>query len=171
MNDLLKEMNERLKYLESIEQTDETIARIKEITLAIVRVQQIVLDELTKTFKVKVLTEELKQKAIETYLKYGDDKALVIKGKRTYTGNEIADEIINETDFGIDVVNKIMQLSIDLLKRDKVNLPATEYWEQRCLLAEKLIKETPGEFDITAKQFSAYMAWVNFIQDNELKSM
>ncbi len=48
MNDLLKEMNERLKYLESIEQTDENIARIKEITLAIVRVQQIVLDELTK---------------------------------------------------------------------------------------------------------------------------
>jgi len=84
MNDLLNEMNERLKYLESIEQTDENKARIKEITLAIVRVQQILLDELTNSSHFKGLAEELKRKAIETYLKYGDDKALVIKGKRTY---------------------------------------------------------------------------------------
>lgn len=176
MNDLLKEMNERLKYLESIEQTDENKARIKEITLAIVRVQQILLDELTNSSHFKGLAEELKRKAIETYLKYGDNKALVIKGKRTYTGNEIAHEIVNETDLGIDIVNKIMQLSIDLLKRDKINLPEQKtivegYWEQRCLLAERLLKETTSEFDITAHEFVAYKAWTNFIQAYDPKSM
>lgn len=55
--------------------------------------------------------------------KHGDEKALLIKGKYSYTGNEIADAIDNRTEFGIEMIDGIIQLSIDLLLRDKVNLP------------------------------------------------
>lgn len=41
-------MNERLKYLEEQEQTEEIKNRIDEITLCIVRVQQILLAEIGK---------------------------------------------------------------------------------------------------------------------------
>jgi len=43
MEQLYKEMQERLKYLESQEQTEEIKWRVAEITLAIVRVQQLLL--------------------------------------------------------------------------------------------------------------------------------
>jgi hypothetical protein len=41
------------------------------------------------------LTQKLKDKTISTYRKFGDDKAVLLKGKRSYTGHEIADEIEN----------------------------------------------------------------------------
>jgi hypothetical protein len=43
MEQLYKEMQERLKYLEAQEQTEEIKWRFAEITLAIVRVQQLLL--------------------------------------------------------------------------------------------------------------------------------
>jgi len=43
MEILYKEMQDRLKYLETQEQTEEIKWRIQEITLAIVRVQQLLL--------------------------------------------------------------------------------------------------------------------------------
>jgi hypothetical protein len=43
MKILYKEMQERLKFLEAQEQTEENKWRIQEITLAIVRVQQLLL--------------------------------------------------------------------------------------------------------------------------------
>ena len=49
MEDLYKEMNERLEYLESLEQTEETKTRINELTLCIVRVQQILLKNVKKS--------------------------------------------------------------------------------------------------------------------------
>ena len=39
-------MQERLKYLETLEQTKENLTRINEISLAIVRVQQLLLAEI-----------------------------------------------------------------------------------------------------------------------------
>ena len=66
--------------------------------------------------------EKLKQLMVATYRKFGDEKALLLKGKRSYTGNEIADEIENETEFGIKMVDNMIQLTIDLLKRDKINM-------------------------------------------------
>ena len=62
--------------------------------------------------------DKLKQLMVATYRKFGDKKALLLKGKRIYTGNEIADEIENETEFGIKMVNNMIQLTINLLKRD-----------------------------------------------------
>jgi hypothetical protein len=69
--------------------------------------------------------DKLKQQMIKTYLKFGDEKALLIKGKKLYTGKEIAEEIQNETEFGIHVINNMIQLAIDLVKRDKINFNPT----------------------------------------------
>lgn len=66
--------------------------------------------------------EKLKQLMVKTYRKFGDETALLIKDKRSYTGNEIAEEIENETEFGIKMVDNMIQLTIDLLKRDKINM-------------------------------------------------
>lgn len=46
MEKLYKEMTDRLKYLETLEKTDEVKSRINEITLSIVRVQQILLKKI-----------------------------------------------------------------------------------------------------------------------------
>jgi hypothetical protein len=43
---LYKEMKERLAYLEAQEQTKETAIRINELTLAMVRVQQLLLEQI-----------------------------------------------------------------------------------------------------------------------------
>ena len=64
--------------------------------------------------------ENIKQLMVARYRKIGDERALLIKGKHSYTGTEIADEIENETEFGIEILNNIFQLTIDLLKRDKI---------------------------------------------------
>lgn len=66
--------------------------------------------------------KELKKLVVEGYRKYGDDKALVIKGKKSYTGFEMAKEIEDETEFGIEMVSNILQLTIDLLKRNKMQM-------------------------------------------------
>lgn len=47
MKELYKEMQQRLQHLQEQEQTEETKGRIAEITLSIVRVQQLLLKELT----------------------------------------------------------------------------------------------------------------------------
>ena len=65
----------------------------------------------------------LKAKVIATYRKHGDKPYLTIMdadGIRKYTGNEVADEIEQETAFGVDCINKLIQLTIDLLSRDKM---------------------------------------------------
>jgi len=64
--------------------------------------------------------ENIKQLLVDRYRKIGNEKALLIKGKHSYTGTEIAEEIENETELGIDIINNIFQLTIDLLKRDKI---------------------------------------------------
>lgn len=46
MEDLYKEMKERLEYLEDQPQTYEMQGRIKELTLAIVRIQQLLLADI-----------------------------------------------------------------------------------------------------------------------------
>jgi hypothetical protein len=48
MEELYKEMMGRLEYLESLEQTEENKTRINELTLGIVRVQQILLKDVKK---------------------------------------------------------------------------------------------------------------------------
>ena len=66
------------------------------------------------------LTQKLKEKVVSRFLKFGDDKALLI-GKKTYTGNEIAKEIEDETEFGVETINKLLKLTIDLVARGKIS--------------------------------------------------
>ncbi len=67
--------------------------------------------------------DELKDLMVKTYRKFGNEKAILLKGgKRSYTGDEIAEEIENETEFGINMLDNIIQLTIDLLKRDRINM-------------------------------------------------
>lgn len=63
--------------------------------------------------------EILKEKLIRTYRKHGDEPYLRTS-TRTYTGNEVADEIEQETEFGVKCIDTIIQLTIDLLARDKM---------------------------------------------------
>jgi len=66
--------------------------------------------------------EALKNKMISTYKKRGEDKVLLTKGKRSYTGNELVKEIEDETQFGLELMNGIILLCVDLLSRDKIHL-------------------------------------------------
>ncbi len=65
--------------------------------------------------------EILKENIINTYKKYGDDK-MIFKGNKSYSGIELAKEVEEETEFGIDLIDNLIQLTIDLVKRDKINL-------------------------------------------------
>lgn len=65
--------------------------------------------------------DKLKQSLIATYQKFGDDKALIRNGL-SYSGNQISNEIENETELGIELIDSIIKLTIDLLSRDKINI-------------------------------------------------
>lgn len=64
----------------------------------------------------------LKQDMINTYRKIGKNQGLLIRGKYCYTGDEIADEIEKESTFGISIVNMLINLTIDLVRRQKLNV-------------------------------------------------
>lgn len=63
----------------------------------------------------------LKQHLIDRYRKIGDDKAISTKG-RSYSGNQMADEIENETEFGIQSIKSLISLTIELVSRDKLKI-------------------------------------------------
>lgn len=67
------------------------------------------------------LSDKLKMTVAKTYQKYGDKKALLIRGNKTFTGVEVSNEIIAETETGIQILEGMIQLAIDLVKRDKIN--------------------------------------------------
>lgn len=62
----------------------------------------------------------LKKSISDTYIKYGDKKAFIL-GRKSYSGNEIANEIKNNTEFGIRQVCMLLNLSIDLISRNKIS--------------------------------------------------
>ncbi len=55
----------------------------------------------------------------DKYRGYGDEVALLSLsiGKSSWTGNELADEIENQTEFGQRLVNNLVLLSLDLVTR------------------------------------------------------
>lgn len=42
--------------------------------------------------------------------------------------------------------------------------PSAEYWEERCLAAEKFIEESPCDPDIHEDQIRAYDAWKSIVE-------
>jgi hypothetical protein len=66
----------------------------------------------------------IKDKLVKTYRKHGD-VFMLADSKRTYTGNEIANEIEQETEFGMGCINNLIGLTVDLLSRNKMT------WDER----------------------------------------
>ena len=80
----------------------------------------------------------LKKKLVKTYRKNGDNACLTVMGAdgiKQYTGNEVADEIERETKFGIECINTLIGLTVDLLSRNKMT------WDERSLGYRKWVKE------------------------------
>ncbi len=67
------------------------------------------------------LLESLKSNISNYYRGYGDGTVLY-KGEESYTGNQIANDVDNETEFGIEMVNNLINLTLDLITRGKEKL-------------------------------------------------
>jgi hypothetical protein len=68
------------------------------------------------------MEKETKDLLIEVYKKFGENKGLLLRGKNSYTGNEVAEEIANETKVGMDIYKSIISLTCDLLSRQKLEI-------------------------------------------------
>lgn len=66
---------------------------------------------------------KIKALLISEFEKKGDEKVLV-SGNTTYTGNQIIEEINNQTEFGVNVIGNILRLSLNLLERGKETYPS-----------------------------------------------
>ncbi len=68
------------------------------------------------------LVDKLKVSLIEklTHNKQISDDKYVVYGNKSYTRQDIADEIQNETEFGVDFLTNMVMLAIDLTARQKV---------------------------------------------------
>ena len=77
MKKLLKEMEERMIYLESLEKSDDIISRINELSLAIIRVQQILLKDIKK-----LDTNQLSEK-YNIYFETSNSNAIRVDDKKT----------------------------------------------------------------------------------------
>ena len=60
-------------------------------------------------------------------------------------------------------------MGVNCINKMSKKLSKTEYWKQRCLLAEKCIEESPCDPDITEEQIKAFKEYHNFIKTNQLK--
>ena len=67
------------------------------------------------------LTSKLKLETMKAYKLFGNEKAIITDGK-TYSGNEIALEIKNETVFGITILKDLLKLTIDLVSRENLSI-------------------------------------------------
>lgn len=63
-----------------------------------------------------------KQMLIKIYTNLGSGNGLLLRGKRSYTGFEVADEIDRETEVGLDIYRSIINLTIELLSRQKLEI-------------------------------------------------
>lgn len=67
------------------------------------------------------LEQKLKNSLIEKYKEFGD-KVCLVSGKNSWTGNQVADEIEKESETGVRLLNGILNLTIELLSRQKETL-------------------------------------------------
>jgi hypothetical protein len=54
---------------------------------------------------------------------YDADTPYIVKGETSYSINQVIEEIKNHTEFGMNTVNGVIKLTIDLLIRGKQTLP------------------------------------------------
>ncbi len=67
------------------------------------------------------LTIKLKNEVVKQLTKNQQniDDDYVVKGNKTYSRRELATEIINETQFGIELLANVIVLAIDLTARQR----------------------------------------------------
>lgn len=65
----------------------------------------------------------LRSKMIDFLDKKGDEKALLTKGGKSFTGKELSNEIQLMTEQGNEFVNSMVMLAVDLFSRQKVTYP------------------------------------------------
>lgn len=66
----------------------------------------------------------LKDRIVNNLLQKGDDleKLYIGCGNKIYTKGQIIDEIMEETDLGMELIGKLIGLTIDLLDRGNTSL-------------------------------------------------
>lgn len=70
------------------------------------------------------IINDLKEKVIEYLVKLDNlDEPYIIKGDKVLTKNQIIYEIFNDTKTGMDFINNLVILSLDLLTRGKETTP------------------------------------------------
>ena len=84
------------------------------------------------------LEEKLKKMMISTYEKMGDK--VISRSMNPMTCEELAEEIKNDTEIGINMYKSIIALTIELLMRDKIHID-----ERRDKKIKKLLKKKSGE--------------------------
>lgn len=80
--------------------------------------------DITPSGKYSTLLQSLREKAIENIIQDGEDldKIFMISGNNSYSRRDIAEGIKNETEFGVEMLSKLITLTIDLVSRGKEKL-------------------------------------------------
>ena len=71
------------------------------------------------------LTQELKRSLVRTFLNSKEDtldKHYMTTSKGSFTRRELASEIENETEIGLQQMESILKLTIHMLERNKENI-------------------------------------------------
>lgn len=68
------------------------------------------------------MEEVTKQMLIKIYSNLGLGNGLLLRCGRSYTGFEVADELLNETEVGLDIYRSIIGLTVELLSRQKLEI-------------------------------------------------
>lgn len=71
------------------------------------------------------MINKLKESAVKQFLNYGNQEICFFQHKK-WTGNELAKEINEETEIGIQQLNMLISLTIDLLNRGKIKTDETK---------------------------------------------
>lgn len=67
------------------------------------------------------LSEKLKNQLVDNLInKHDADEPYMYTQGRKWTRREIAEEVKNETEFGVNQMTSLLMLSLDLLARNKV---------------------------------------------------
>lgn len=85
-------------------------------------------------------TEHLKQIMIGLFAQHGNEGRLTISGV-SYTGNELAQAVSNESELGLEMMKMLLALTVDLLIRKVISAHTSEECLQGMLACDKELYE------------------------------
>lgn len=68
---------------------------------------------------IETLASQLRDSLSEMYRKFGNNPALTLGSGKAYTGFEVANAIAKENNLGIEMMEHILKLSVEMLKTDR----------------------------------------------------